>query len=205
MISDAYKFILPLLALAVLLAFLHFYTAAVPLVLLGAFVAYFFRNPARNIPSGENVIVSPADGRVVRIFDLPDEGEQPAGRGVSIFLSIFDVHVNRSPIEGELAGLEYKRGKFKAAFDEEASSVNEQNILTLRGQGMLVVVKQIAGLIARRVICWKHSGDCVKRGELIGLIRFGSRVDVLMPRQVRIVVKVGERVKGGSSILGERL
>jgi phosphatidylserine decarboxylase len=102
-----------------------------------------------------------------------------------------------------LAGLEYKRGKFKVAFDEEASRVNEQNILILRGQGMLVVVKQIAGLIARRVICWKKPGNSIERGELIGLIRFGSRVDVLLPRQVKVLIKVGERVKGGSSILGE--
>ncbi|HYK87856.1 MAG TPA: phosphatidylserine decarboxylase [Acidobacteriota bacterium] len=205
MIRDAYRFVIPLLALAVFFVFVHLAIVSVPLIVVAAFVCYFFRNPQRLIPSGDNLVVSPADGKVVRIFDLPDDGELPAGKGVSIFLNIFDVHVNRSPIEGELADLQYKRGMFKVAFDEVASHVNEQNILTLRGQGMLVVVKQIAGLIARRVICWKKPGNSLERGELIGLIRFGSRVDVLMPKQVKILVKVGERVKGGSSILGERL
>ncbi len=203
MIGDAYKFVIPLLVPAALLAFFHLYTGAVLLALAAAFICYFFRNPVRTIPPGENLIVSPADGKVVRIVDLPDEGGQPGGKGISIFLNIFDVHVNRSPIKGELAGLEYKRGKFKVAFDDDASRVNEQNILILRGQGMRVIVKQIAGLIARRVICWKKPGNSIERGEIIGLIRFGSRVDVLLPREVKVLVKVGDRVKGGSSILGE--
>ncbi len=203
MVSDAYKFALPLLALAVFAALFGSTALTVLCVLLAAFVCYFFRSPARVIPAGENLVVSPADGRVVRLFELPQDGEQPGGKGISIFLSIFDVHVNRSPIGGELTGLEYRRGKFKVAFDEEASRVNEQNVLTLRGQGMEVIVKQIAGLIARRVICWKKPGTRISRGEPIGLIRFGSRVDVLLPGQVKILVKVGDRVKGGSSVLGE--
>jgi phosphatidylserine decarboxylase len=203
MVSDAYRFVFPILALAALLAFFHFATVALILIFLAGFVCYFFRNPARSIPAGDNLVVSPADGKVVRVFELPKEGEQAGGQGISIFLNIFDVHVNRSPIHGELESLEYKRGKFKVAFDEEASRVNEQNVLTIRGQNMRVVVKQIAGLIARRVICWKQPGNSIKRGELIGLIRFGSRVDVLLPRQVKVRVKVGDRVKGGSSILGE--
>jgi phosphatidylserine decarboxylase len=203
MISDAYRFVFPILALAAVFAFFHFAGLALILIFLAGFVSYFFRNPARSIPAGDNLIVSPADGKVVRVFDLQGEGEQAGGKGISIFLNIFDVHVNRSPIQGELESLVYKRGKFKAAFDEEASFVNEQNILTIRGQDLKVIVKQIAGLIARRVICWKRPGNSVKRGELIGLIRFGSRIDVLLPRQVKVLVKVGDRVKGGSSILGE--
>src|SRR5688572_16855212 len=126
-----------------------------------------------------------------------------AGHQVSIFLNIFDVHVNRSPIQGKLESLEYKRGKFQAAFKEEASRTNEQNILTIDGQGMRVVVKQIAGLIARRVVCWKKPGHVIERGELIGLIRFGSRVDIVLPHTVTLLVKVGDRVKGGSSVLGK--
>jgi phosphatidylserine decarboxylase len=149
-------------------------------------------------------VVSPADGKVVKISELPAGSELPGGHAVSIFLNIFDVHVNRSPISGLLEKLEYKRGKFMAAFDEEASRVNEQNILTIRGHDMQVVVKQIAGLIARRVVCWKEPGHPVERGELIGLIRFGSRVDILLPKDVRLRVRVGEHVRGGSSIVGER-
>jgi phosphatidylserine decarboxylase len=118
-------------------------------------------------------------------------------------LNIFNVHVNRSPISGQLKQLEYKRGKFKAAFDDEASRVNEQNVITISGNGIQVVVKQIAGLIARRVVCWKKPGYNLERGELFGLIRFGSRVDIVMPGRVKILVKVGDRVWGGTSILGE--
>jgi phosphatidylserine decarboxylase len=203
MISDAYKFVFPILALAVLFVFFHFAAMALIMIFFAGFVCYFFRNPTRSIPAGDNLVVSPADGKVVRVFELPKEGEEAGGQGISIFLNIFDVHVNRSPIQGELESLEYKRGKFKVAFDEEASRVNEQNVLTIRGQDMRVVVKQIAGFIARRVICWKQPGNSINRGELIGLIRFGSRVDVLLPRQVKVLVEVGDRVKGGSSILGE--
>lgn len=198
MISDAYRFLLPILLVAGVCAFFGFPTVAIAFLVLGGFVCFFFRNPKRQIPTEGNLVVSPADGKVVKVAELP-EGEQL----VSIFLNIFDVHVNRSPIEGELEHFEYKRGRFKVAFDEEASRVNEQNILTIRGQGMRVVMKQIAGAIARRVICWKQPGYSMKRGELIGLIRFGSRVDLLVPKEVRLLVKVGDKVKGGSSVLGE--
>jgi phosphatidylserine decarboxylase len=199
MVRDAYKFIVPVLVLAVLFGFLHqTYFASISL-LLSIFIAYFFRNPARRIPVGENLIVSPADGKVVRICQQQGGGEQT----ISIFLNIFNVHVNRSPISGKLINLEYKRGKFKAAFEDEASRVNEQNIITIGGEGIQVIVRQIAGLIARRVICWKKPGYCLQRGELFGLIRFGSRVDIVVPGRVKIVVKVGDHVKGGTSILGE--
>ncbi len=125
------------------------------------------------------------------------------GHAVSIFLNIFNVHVTRAPVAGTLESLEYRRGRFKAAYDDEASRVNEQNILTIRGGCGPVVVKQIAGLIARRVVCWKKPGHALERGELFGLIRFGSRVDVLLPSNIKVVVRVGDRVKGGSSIIGE--
>lgn len=198
MVRDAYRFIIPLLVLGVLLCLLHLPYAALFPFAIAAFIGYFFRNPKRHIPQGDNLIISPADGRVVKIRQAPD-GEQT----ISIFLNIFNVHVNRSPISGELKELEYKRGKFKVAYDEEASRVNEQNILTIAGQDVTVVVRQVAGLIARRVICWKKPGNSLQRGELIGLIRFGSRVDIAVPVRVKIRVQVGDQVQGGSSILGE--
>ncbi len=198
MVSDAYKFLFPLLALGVLSALIGFSYASILLFLLAIFVCYFFRNPPRLIPNGANLIVSPADGKIVRILKRPD-GEQV----ISIFLNIFNVHVNRSPISGALEQLEYKRGTFKAAFDDEASQVNEQNIITIQGQNIRIVVRQIAGLIARRVVCWKQPGYSLQRGEVIGLIRFGSRVDVALPVQVNVVVRVGDQVRGGSSVIGE--
>jgi len=204
MIKDAYRFLLPMLVLAALSFYCGWMVAGVLLLLVTAFVAYFFRNPDRAIPPGEHRIVSPADGKVVCVTSVPNEAEEmPGGQRISIFLSIFDVHVTRAPIRGTLERFEYKRGKFKVAYDEEASRVNEQNILTIRGRETRIVVKQIAGLIARRVVCWKRPGDPMERGELFGLIRFGSRVDVLLPRDIKILVKVGDRVRGGSSVIGE--
>lgn len=199
MVRDAYKFVIPVLALGVLLALLQRPYPAAFFILLSIYIGYFFRNPKRSIPAGANLIVSPADGKVVKIFKDPAGGEQT----ISIFLNIFNVHVNRSPITGALKQLEYKRGKFKAAFEEEASRVNEQNVITINGEGLQIIVKQIAGLIARRVICWKKPGCHLERGELFGLIRFGSRVDIVMPGRVKILTKVGDRVQGGTSILGE--
>jgi phosphatidylserine decarboxylase len=202
MIRDAYRFLIPLAILTAASAF--FVVWLVPFFgLLAAFVCYFFRNPRRQIPAGDHLIVSPADGKVVKIAPIPASNPAEAGQAISIFLNIFSVHVNRAPIGGKLEKLEYVRGKFKAAYDDEASGVNEQNILTIQGKELRVVVKQIAGLIARRVICWKAEGEQLDRGELFGLIRFGSRVDVLLPAGVRILVRVGDRVQGGSSILGE--
>lgn len=199
MVRDVYRFLLPLLILGILFFLLKLPLIALLFLILAVFVGFFFRNPDRRIPDG-NLIVSPADGKVVKVSRAGD-GEQT----ISIFLNIFNVHVNRSPISGELEQLEYRRGKFKAAFEEEASRVNEQNILTIKGQGIRIVVRQIAGLIARRVVCWKKPGESLQRGELIGLIRFGSRVDIVLPQQVRILVQIGDQVKGGSSILGECL
>jgi phosphatidylserine decarboxylase len=201
MISDAFRFIIPLLLIAVLLfAFVEPWVAALP-ALLAAFVAYFFRNPDRTIPRGDDLVVSPADGKIVRIST---DGQGSDGQlHLSIFLSIFDVHVNRAPISGRLEKLEYHRGRFKAAFNDEASRVNEQNVLTVHGAGGTLVMKQIAGLIARRVVCWKKPGQELQRGEVIGLIRFGSRVDLILPGNAEIRVRLGERVKGGSSVVAE--
>ncbi len=198
MIKDGYRFVAPILFLCLLCVFFDLPSLALALLAIAAFVCYFFRNPRRCVPAEPNLIISPADGRVIKI--APGDGE---GTTISIFLNIFDVHVNRSPVTGYVQSLEYKRGRFKAAFDNDASRVNEQNVITIAGEDIRVVVRQIAGVIARRVVCWKKPGDRVRRGELLGLIRFGSRVDVILPKEVRVPVKVGERVRGGISILGE--
>lgn len=197
MVSDAYRFFLPALVLGLIFTLLYI-PLAILFFILAAFICYFFRNPDRDIPKGERLIVSPADGKVVKIAQAAD-----GSRTLSIFLNIFNVHVNRSPIAGQLKRMEYKRGKFKVAFDEEASRVNEQNIISIIGDGVQIEVRQIAGLIARRVICWKDPGCSLERGERFGLIRFGSRVDVTLPENVRISANVGDKVKGGISILGE--
>jgi phosphatidylserine decarboxylase len=203
MLSDAYRFVLPLIIAAALFAWLQLALPACILLMLAAFVCYFFRNPKREIPVGKNLVVSPADGKIVRIAPIPSEGGEDGALLVSIFLNIFNVHANRAPIRGVLEKFEYKRGKFKVAFDDVASQVNEQNILTIKGDGIEVVVKQIAGLIARRVVCWKVLGSNLEQGELIGLIRFGSRVDVVLPGKINVLVRVGDSVRGGSSILAE--
>ncbi len=203
MVRDAFRFVVPLLVIATVSAFCHWLWLFYPSMILAAFVCYFFRNPRREIPSGEKLIVSPADGKVVKVDVWRGDGEDDSGQVISIFLNVFDVHVNRAPVQGEVETVEYRRGRFKAAYDDEASRVNEQNVIRIHSESGRIVVKQIAGLIARRVVCWKQPGSSVERGELIGLIRFGSRVDVLFPGQVRVWVRVGERVKGGSSIIGE--
>src|SRR5216684_216250 len=173
--------------------------AAVAAVLLALFVFSFFRNPERVIPSEPGAVVSPGDGRVVVVTE-EEHAERP-GKRVSIFLAVWNVHVNRSPAAGTITKMEYRPGKFLAAMRERASVENEQNVFTLSTEAGEMVFKQIAGLIARRVVSWKKAGDKVVRGERIGLVRFGSRVDVWLPRDAEILVKLGQNVKGGSSVL----
>lgn len=169
-----------------------------PLFLLAAFCLYFFRDPDREIPSGP-VAVSPADGKVVSI--VPLSGTETR---ISIFLNVFDVHVNRTPVAGTVTSVVYQPGQFLVASREEASTVNEQNTITVEGEGTRVVYKQIAGLIARRVVCWKKPGDKVALGERIGLIKFGSRMDVILGLEWDITIRVGERVAAGSSVIARR-
>jgi phosphatidylserine decarboxylase len=169
-----------------------------PLWLLAAFCLYFFRDPEREIPPGP-VAVSPADGKVVAV-----KSEGPGLNRVSIFLNIFDVHVNRTPIGGVIEKVHYQKGRFLVASREECSAQNEQNVVTVRGEGSTVVFKQIAGLIARRIVFYKKIGDRVATGERIGLIKFGSRADVLFGPEWEIVVQPGMRVSAGSSILARR-
>jgi phosphatidylserine decarboxylase len=171
--------------------------AGIPFYILAVFCLYFFRDPERAIPQGRHA-VSPADGKVVAV--RPEAG----GTRVSIFLNVFDVHVNRTPIAGEIKKVEYSPGKFLVASKEEASAANEQNTVTVEGDGATVVFKQIAGLVARRIIFYKKPGDKLSMGERVGLIQFGSRVDVHFGPEWTVIVKEGERVRAASSILARR-
>jgi len=199
MVKEGYYFGVPPLMLGGVSYLLHWYAAAVVLVLLALFIFSFFRDPERVIPSQFGAVVSPGDGRVVVVTDEENAGRP--GKRVSIFLAVWNVHVNRAPAAGTITKLEYRPGKFLAAMRERASVQNEQNVFTLSTDAGEMVFKQIAGLIARRVVSWKKAGEKVARGERIGLVRFGSRVDVWVPKEAEILVKVGDNVKGGSSVL----
>ena len=199
MVKEGYYFGLPLLALGGAAFLAHSNAIAAVLVFLAVFVFSFFRDPERAIPTEPGAVVSPADGRVVVVSNEENAGRP--GQRVSIFLAIWNVHVNRAPAAGTIAKMEYRPGKFFAAMKERASFENEQNVFTLSTEAGEMVFKQIAGLIARRVVSWKKQGEKIARGERIGLVRFGSRVDVWLPKDAEILVKLGENVKGGSSLL----
>jgi phosphatidylserine decarboxylase len=192
--------IIPLLLGIVLLIFGYWPVALIFLALSG-FMAFFFRDPQRTAPAEAGVIVSPADGRVTRVRPImPADPSSPIV--ISIFLSPLDVHINRSPIAGTISDVTYTHGKFLMATKEDSSLVNEQNALTIRGEMATVVCKQIAGILARRIICWKRPGDSVALGERIGLIKFSSRTDLILPPNVQVGVTEGMRVKGGATIIG---
>ncbi|MBV8551924.1 MAG: phosphatidylserine decarboxylase [Acidobacteriaceae bacterium] len=169
-----------------------------PFYVLAAFCLYFFRDPERIPPSG-NVMVAPADGKVVAIRQIA-----PGQTRISIFLNIFNVHVNRTPIPGKISSITYQKGKFLVASHEAASAENEQNTLVVENGSTRVVCRQIAGLIARRIVCYKKPGDSLRPAERIGYIKFGSRVDVLFGPEWKTTVKVGDRVAAGTSVLAER-
>jgi phosphatidylserine decarboxylase len=199
MVRDAYYYALPLLGAAVLLGWLTSPAWAAPAILLAAFFLWFFRDPERAIPDAAGAIVSPGDGKVTDVSRV--DGKDGARLRISIFLSVFDVHVNRSPISGTIREARYQKGKFLNAMNEASAEHNEQNVVTVEGEGHTIVFKQIAGLLARRIVFNKKVGDRVQRGERVGLIKFGSRVDVLLDAGAAVQVKVGDRVKGGSSVL----
>ena len=173
---------------------------AIPPAALGLFLMFFFRDPERVIPEGPGLAVSPADGKVVDI--RPADGER---NRISIFLSPMDVHVNRSPVAGEVRSVEYSPGRFHAAWKEEASIENERNTITVATGAGEVSFKQIAGVLARRVVCWKRAGDQVARGERIGFMKFSSRMDVFFDPSWKIEVKAGDRVEGGVTIIARFL
>jgi len=160
------------------------------------FMAYFFRDPKRTVPQGPGLIVSAADGRVTRIDVLED------AKVVSVFLSPLDVHINRSPIAGRIADIDYVKGKKMPATSDNASFVNERNSLLIEGEGITLTCTQIAGILARRIVCWPKSGDILERGQKFGLIKFSSRTDLRLPLETEIAVKVGDRVRGGETIIG---
>jgi len=201
MVKEGYKFGLPPLVLGGVLLAIHWSWAAAILIFLGLFVFYFFRDPERAIPASADNIVSPADGRVVEIVEEPLDSA--LGRRISIFLAVWNVHIQRAPVAGSIADLVYRPGKFYGAFRGKASQLNEQNVIYIDSPQGRVVFKQIAGAIARRVLCWKSKGETVALGERVGMIRFGSRVDVWLPAATHLIVTLGQNVKGGESILAK--
>ena len=198
MVVDGVYYALAFAAAGVVIGYLTNVGFGIPFYLLGLFSLYFFRDPEREVPPGP-VAVSPADGKVVsvKIFS-------PGSTRISIFLNIFDVHVNRSPVAGVISKVHYQKGRFRVASREIASSENEQNTVTVTGDGTSVIFSQIAGLIARRIVFYKKPGDAVEKGERVGLIKFGSRLDVFFGPDWEVTVKQGERVACGSSIIARR-
>jgi phosphatidylserine decarboxylase len=186
---------------AAIFAALGWWVAAVCLFLLAAFMAFFFRDPERNCPTDDRLIISPADGRVVAVTAV-EPGVKDSPTQISIFLSPMNVHINRSPIAGEITEVIYKPGAFHVASREIASVENEQNIVTIRGRHVTIMFRQIAGLLARRIVLWKKQGDTVQLGERVGLMKFSSRMDVIVPSEVEVLVRKGDRVVAGITVLG---
>ncbi|MEO6051836.1 MAG: phosphatidylserine decarboxylase [Pyrinomonadaceae bacterium] len=197
MVKDGIPFVLVPLFIALGFALFLFWVPVVIFVAVAAFMAFFFRDPTRVTPAGAGLIISAADGRVTRIDETPDS------KLVSVFLSPLDVHINRSPITGKIDNITYIEGKKMPATNDNASLINERNSLVIEGDEVTVTVTQIAGILARRIVCWPKAGDNLERGQKFGLIKFGSRTDILMPANVEIAVKVGDRVIGGETIIGK--
>jgi len=199
MVRDGYLYAFPLIAAAILLGWLASPVWAVLPILLAAFFLWFFRDPERAIPQEAGAVVSPGDGKVTDVSPVVVGGEKQTR--ISIFLSVFNVHVNRSPIAGVVRDVRYQRGKYLNAMNQASAELNEQNIVTVEGDGQTVVFKQIAGLLARRIVFNPKVGDTLQRGQRVGLIKFGSRVDVLFDASARVNVKIGDTVQGGASVL----
>jgi phosphatidylserine decarboxylase len=199
MVTDGYKFAAAPLLVGIVAVILHWNWLGGVLIFLGFFVMFFFRDPERTPPPDPDTIVSPADGRIMEVVEESRDGKP--GRRISVFLSIFDVHVNRSPVAGRITAIEYRTGKFYAAMRGRASAENEQNAFYVQSDRGEVVFKQIAGWVARRIVCWKAVGESVIRGERVGMIRFGSRMDIWLPEAVEILVRPGQHVAGGASAL----
>lgn len=195
--KDAFVFVVPLLLVVLGLFFFGLQTLGVVFLLITLFILYFFRDPERRTPDDPLAIVSPADGKVLEV-DRVEVNGQPYIK-VGIFLSVFDVHINRAPIAGVVKSRTYQKGRFEAAYKKSVSLNNEQNRLLIAGKEASVEVVQIAGLIARRIVCYKKEGEGVSRGERIGLIRFGSKTDCLFPADAEVLVRTGDRVLGCSS------
>lgn len=202
MVRDGIYYALGMLVVAFVIGWLtHSALLVLPPVLLAAFFLWFFRDPERVVPSGEGLIVSPADGKVTDVSATQLNGV-PCTR-ISIFLNVFNVHVNRSPISGVIKSAVYQKGQFGNAMSESSAANNEQNIVTMEGEGMTVVFKQIAGVLARRIVFNHKPGETLVRGQRVGLIKFGSRTDVIFPQPAEIKVKVGDHVAGASTVLAQ--
>lgn len=202
MVRDGIYYALGMLVVAFVIGWLtHSPLLVLPPVLLAAFFLWFFRDPERVVPSGEGLIVSPADGKVTDVSATQLNGV-PCTR-ISIFLNVFNVHVNRSPISGVIKSAVYQKGQFGNAMSESSAANNEQNIVTVEGEGMTVVFKQIAGVLARRIVFNHKPGEALVRGQRVGLIRFGSRTDVIFPQPAEIKVKIGDHVAGASTVLAQ--
>jgi len=201
MAKEGIPFIALFLVPALICAALAWWIAAVLFLILTAFMAFFFRDPERECPVDDRIVVSPADGKVVMAVPVDQRAENSPTQ-ISIFLSPLDVHINRSPIAGEIIDVAYKPGAFHIASRDIASVENEQNIVTVRGENLTIVFRQIAGVLARRIVLWKKKGDRVAMGERVGLMKFSSRMDVILPASVDVLVQKGDRVIGGVSLLG---
>ncbi len=199
MVRDGYLYALALIVAAVLAGWFAGPAWAVLPLLLALFFLWFFRDPERVISDAPGAVVSPGDGKVTDVSFVTVGAEKQAR--ISIFLSVFDVHVNRSPIGGVVREVRYQRGKFLNAMNQTSAEQNEQNIVRVEGDGQVVIFKQIAGLLARRIVFYPRVGDRLERGQRVGLIKFGSRVDVLLDANAELQVKVGNRVRGGASVL----
>jgi phosphatidylserine decarboxylase len=198
MVREGIPFVTVPLVIAVIMWVIHLWIVAVPFALTAAFMLFFFRDPHRTPPQEAGIIVSAADGRVTRVEQNDD------AKLVSVFLSPMDVHINRSPIAGKILDISYSKGKKMPATRDEASLLNERNSLVIEGTDITVTCTQIAGILARRIVCWPKVGDRLLRGQKFGLIKFGSRTDIRMPANVDLTVKVGDRVKGGETIIGRQ-
>jgi phosphatidylserine decarboxylase len=199
MVRDGYLYALALIAAGVLVGWFAQPAWAIMPLMLALFFLWFFRDPGRVIPDAAGAVVSPGDGKVTDVSSVTAGGEKQVR--ISIFLSVFDVHVNRSPIGGVVREVRYQRGQFLNAMNPVSAEQNEQNIVRVEGDGQIVVFKQIAGLLARRIVFYPKVGDRLERGQRVGLIKFGSRVDVLFDADAVLQVKVGDRVRGGASVL----
>ena len=206
MAKEGFPFFLPMVFLTVILGIMGWKVWMSLGILLSLLIAYFFRNPRREIPNLQNVILSPADGRIIHVGECKeDRFLKEKALKVSIFMSLFDVHLNRAPVSGKVLERNYLPGRFLVANAEKSSLLNEQNAVILEtGDRHKILLIQIAGFVARRIVCYAKAGDTLGKGEIFGLIRFGSRVDLYLPPEVKPIVRVGQHVKGGESIIGYR-
>lgn len=203
MAQEAYPYIIFLALLTIMTGFMQLYLIAAIFFILLLFVIYFFRDPERSIPDEKDIVVAPADGRVTKVAAIdPEKADSP--NLISIFLSPLDVHINRSPIAGKISNVNYVKGRFVPATREDASLINEQNVITIENGSVKVIMKQIAGIVARRCVLWKKAGESVDLGERLGLIKFSSRTDLILPAEFKILIKAGDKLKGGVTIIGRK-